>query len=217
MALIAWLSASQLTRRDTDRVSYHDDPIGYEARLTAKLAPARIRSTLAFAGLYQITNEMIRHAVTVKVREFFQTGFADGEWLYDETAYASDVLARAKGRFHASLLWLMDSGAISAEQADRLDAIYKHRNELAHELMTYIVDADREPDIELFIDAVTILKAIMRFWTSIEADYGTFEEFPDIDLDEVVPLSMAVLQQCFDAYAEDLEAVKDGDADGAAG
>jgi len=36
------------------------DPEAYRQRLEAKLPPLRIRATLAFAGLYQVTHELIR-------------------------------------------------------------------------------------------------------------------------------------------------------------
>jgi hypothetical protein len=35
---------------------------------------------------------------------------------------------------------------------------------------------------------------------SVEKDIGSFEDFGDVDLDEVTPLSLAVLQMCIDAY-----------------
>lgn len=189
-------------------MGYHDDPAGYEARLRAKLTPERMRATLAFAGLYQMTNEMIRHAVVDEVREFYANGIANGQITYNEPAYARDVLARGRNRFAASLAWLVNMGALTGEQADRLTAIYAHRNELTHELVRYIVDPDAEPDADLFIDALTILKAIRRFWTSVEADLGTFADHPDVELDDIVPLSLAVLQQCIDAYAAGIEDVQ---------
>jgi hypothetical protein len=34
---------------------------------------------------------------------------------------------------------------------------------------------------------------------------GSFEDFGDVDLDEVIPLSLMVLQQCIDARAAGLE------------
>ena len=52
------------------------------ARLEAKLQPERIRATLAFAGLYQITNELIENAVVEDVRQFYFRGF-------DETGFRS--------------------------------------------------------------------------------------------------------------------------------
>lgn len=103
------------------------------------------------------------------------------------------------------MLWLVEADALTLNQADRLTAIYSHRHELSHELIKYIIDPDFEPDMDLFADALTILKAIRRFWTSIEVDIGTFEDHGDVDLDEIVPLSLMALQQCIDAYVAGLD------------
>lgn len=194
-----------MTLAETDAVSYRDDPLGYEARLRAKLTPQRIRSTMSFAALYQMTHEMIQKSVLEEVHQFFRTGFADHEWVVDNARYAADVLSRDQNRFRASLGWLIEMGAVSTEQAEQLDGIYAHRHELTHELIKYIVDPDAEPDVDAFVRAVTILEDISRFWTEVEAGYGTFEDHPDVDLDEIVPLSMMVLQQCIDAYIDGLD------------
>ena len=60
--------------------------------------------------------------------------------------------------------------------------------------------------MDLFADAVTILKATRRFWTRIEKDIGSFEDFGDVDLEEVTPLSLAVLQMCIDSHVARLPA-----------
>lgn len=183
----------------------NQDPEVYRQRLEAKLRPERIRATLGFAGLYQMTYELIKTAVLNDVREFHWRGIEEGVIVYDEQAYAENVLIRApKNKFRASLLWLVEHDAITLAQADRLDDIYAHRHDLSHELIKYVVDPDFEPDIELLTDALTILKSIRRFWTSIEKDIGSFEEFGDVDLDEVTPLPLAVLQMCIDAHVAGL-------------
>lgn len=177
----------------------------YRQQLEAKLQPDRIRATLAFAGLYQVTHELLKAAVLDEVRNFFWRGVQDGKIVYDELAYDRDVLARApRSRFRASLLWLVEFDAITSAEANQLERIYAHRHELSHELLKYIVDPEFEPDVDLFNEALKILKAIRRFWTSIEADIGTFDEYSDVDLDEIVPLSLAVLQMCIDAYVDGL-------------
>lgn len=151
-----------------------------------------MRATLGFAGLYQMTHELIKTAVFDEVHEFYWRGVEDGAMVYDEQAYTENVLVRApKSKFRASLLWLVEGDAITLTQADRLEDIYAHRQDLSHELIKYIVDPDFEPDVELFTDALMILRAIRRFWTSIENDIGSFEDFGDVDLDEVMPLSLA--------------------------
>lgn len=185
----------------------NQDPEAYRQRLEAKLRPERIRATLGFAGLYQMTHELIKTAVLDEVREFYWRGIDDGAMVYDEQVYAEKVLARApNNKFRASLLWLIEGGAVTLAQADRLEDIYAHRHDLSHELIKYMVDPDFEPDVELFTDALTILKTIRRFWTSIERDIGTFKDFGDVNLDEVTPLSLAVLQMCIDAYVTGLPA-----------
>jgi hypothetical protein len=193
-------------------MAYADDPEGYRRKLEAKLAPERIRATLSFAGLYLLTHGLITNAVVEQTKGFF--GKVDDTWipLSGEQQFKKDVLARQKKPFKACLLWLVDTGAITGVQADRLDAIYEHRNDLAHELMKYIVEPDVEPDVGLFLDALAILADIQRFWTQVDKDLGTFEEYGDIDLDEVTPLSLAILSKCIDAYAGGLPDSTDGPA-----
>jgi hypothetical protein len=122
--------------------------------------------------------------------------------------YKTDVLslvgAGKNQKFKASLAWLVKSGAITQAQADRLDDIYDHRHDLTHELMKYIVDPDFEPDVDLFGDALQILAAIRRYWTQIEIEIGTFDDRPDVTVDDVVPGTLLVLQMCIEAYAAGL-------------
>ncbi len=53
-----------------------------------------MRATLAFAGLYQMTHELVKTAVLDEVHEFYW-GIEDGAMVYDEQAYAENVVARA--------------------------------------------------------------------------------------------------------------------------
>jgi hypothetical protein len=174
-------------------------------RLEAKLDPVHIRATLEFAGLYQITHELIKELVLDRVREFYWCGFRDGRHIYDEQRYAKNVLARApKNRFRASLLWLVDLNVITLKQADRLEEIYAFRHELTHELLKYIVDPGFEIDVQLFLDALSILGALSRFWTEVEIDIGSFEHLGKVDPDEAVWAPLFVLQLCIEAYTDGL-------------
>lgn len=183
------------------------------ARFEAKLEPERIRATLAFAGLYQMTHEMIKNAVVDQVRGFYLSGFDETGMQYDEESYASEVLNKAgkKRVFRSSLLWLVDGDAITLAQADRLDDIYQHRHELTHELGKYIVDIDFEPNVDLFIEAIAILRDITRFWTQMEIDIGSFDEHGRVSVDDVQAGSLMMLQMCIDAYAQGLAEEYDQD------
>ncbi|MGN7779308.1 hypothetical protein ACTJJE_07285 [Mycolicibacterium sp. 22603] len=195
-------------------MGYGDDPVGYEQRLRAKLKPDIIRGTLAFAGLYQITHEMIKHAVLDKVREFFCLDLnLDGTWSMapdEQEQYRLRVLSLAPNKFRASLLWLVNNDAITQVQADRLELIRDHRDDLVHELVKYVIDPDENPDADLLEDALNTLKDLHRFWIDVELSTGGFflpdgSDVGDVDPEEVMPLPLMILQQCLDAYLEGVE------------
>jgi len=186
-------------------------PEEYEQRLLAKLQPSTIRSTLSFAGLYQMTHEMLKHAILEKVRNFYCTGIDQDGFTFDERGYQGHVIEAARAeawiknnnqKFDASAAWLVRMEAITAGQAKSLQDIYNHRHELTHDLMSFIVDPDRNLDTQMFVDAVTILHDVHRFWLGVEKDIGMFEHLGDVSLDDITPASLALLQQCIDAYIE---------------
>jgi hypothetical protein len=196
-------------------MSYADDPLVRRERLETKLAPERIRSTLAFAAVYQMAHEMIKYAVVEKVKGFYgHSSLESGMWLWGQQGkdrYNREVLTLApKNLFRASLGWLQSGGAISEAQVARLDEIYGHRHELTHELAKFIVDVDSEPDVGLLTDAVQIMRDISRFWAQIEKDIGTFDDHGDVDVAAVQPGSLLVLEICIQAYVEGLEMLPAG-------
>ncbi|MBK9102633.1 MAG: hypothetical protein IPM90_14325 [Austwickia sp.] len=85
-----------------------------------------------------------------------------------------------------------------------LDKIYRHRHDLTHELGKYLVDPSFEPDLDLLVEALSILRSISRFWTQIEIDIGTFEDHGAVTVDDVTPTQLVVLQLCVDAYVDGL-------------
>ena len=57
----------------------------------------------------------------------------------------------------------------------------------------------------MFVDAVTILHDVHRFWVSVERDIGMFEHLGDVALEDITPASLVLLQQCINAFVEDLQ------------
>lgn len=195
-------------RHSESVTDYATDPKGYEERLLAKLQPARVRSTLAFTGLFQLTHEILKSMVLDDVKSFYGYTNLDGDvrWFPEggDVEYQRQVLNLHPNMFTASLLWLQEMDALTADQAARLDAIYDHRHDLTHELAKYLVDPNLEPDFDLFIEALKTLKALSRFWTEVEAGYGTFEDFPDLDLEAVKNGRMMLIELCISAYGDGL-------------
>lgn len=177
-------------------------PDDYEDRLRAKLTPERIRATLSFAGLVLIVYEMVKQAVVKDVREFYWSGFDESGMLYDEEGYTRDVRSLDKSLFRASAKWLVKSGAIADEQTEILERLYVHRKDIAHELAKYLIDVEHEPDADLFVEALEVLRDIRRFWTQIEIDIGSFADHGDVTVDDVQPLSLLALGKFIEAYSD---------------
>ncbi len=98
--------------------------------------------------------------------------------------------------------WLVKSGAIADEQTEILERLYVHRKDIAHELAKYLIDVEHEPDADLFIEALEVLRDIRRFWTQIEIDIGSFADHGDITVDDVQPLSLLALGTFIEAYSD---------------
>lgn len=133
---------------------------------------------------------MTKQAVVEDVRGFYCHGFNESRLTYDEQSYAREVInLDNKSRYRAPVKWLVKSDAIAEQQMEILERLYTHRKDIAHELAKYLVDVDFEPDIELFGQALVVLRDIRKFWTQIEIDIGSFEGHGEVTVDEVTPLS----------------------------
>ncbi|PPH96028.1 hypothetical protein C5C56_15470 [Rathayibacter sp. AY1D1] len=172
---------------------------------------------MSFAGLYQMTHEMIKKSVIDDVKAFYGYVKLDevGVWSNGDAgkeAYRRNVLDLApKKVFDASLLWLRAADAVTSEQMARLNDIYNYRHVLTHELVKFIIDVDFEPDIELLTDAIQILRALSRFWIQIEKDIGTFDTHGDVDIDSVESGPLLVLDMCIRAHIDGLDEISDSD------
>ncbi len=173
----------------------------YRELLNAKLAPANVLATLAFAGLIQITFELAKQAIVDGVRDFYTIGFTPRE-----DRYARDVLSlNPQSKFLSSAQWLVKNEAITGAQVEVLERLRKHRHDIAHELAKYLVDLDFEPDIMLFGEALGVLRDIHRFWIQIEIDIGSFEAHGDVTVDDAVPGVLIALQFFIDSYVDSIE------------
>jgi hypothetical protein len=188
-------------------------PDDYEDRLREKLAPERIRATLCFAGLVLVVYEMVKQAVVKDVREFYCRGFDETGMIYDEVEYDHKVRSLdRKSLFRASEKWLVESSAITQQQTEVLERLHKHRQDIAHELPKYLIDPDHDPDAELFLESLEVLADIRRFWTQIEIDIGSFEDFGDVTVDEVQPLSLSCLGLFIEAFGGSMKEAEAADA-----
>lgn len=154
----------------------------YEDRLRLKLAPATVGTALIRAGCFLSAYELIKSEVVDKVHGFFWCGFKDGKDLHDEARYRRDVLNRNPSRYRASCAWLVEMEALTSDQVEQLEAIHRHRQEIAHELPKLLIDPDFEVRTNLLLAAVDCLRSLGIFWGSISV--AADPEFDGVEVED---------------------------------
>ena len=88
---------------------------------------------LAYAGLVLVSFELVRSLIVRPIKDFYQ-GITFGPEM-PFVSYENDVLSRHKNEFEACLLYLKDfMQAIDAADVEAIQALRRHRNDLAHNL-----------------------------------------------------------------------------------
>ena len=106
------------------------------------LSTDELREALAYAGLVLVAFELVKSMIVKPIR-FFYHNMTFGEGM-PFRSYEEDVLSRHRNEFEACLLYLRDfMEAINSEDVMTIQALRKHRNDLAHDLV------GRLPDLRL--------------------------------------------------------------------
>jgi len=119
-------------------------------------------------------------------------GLSGKKWLYDDRAYDAEVLSRHNKVYEASCLWLADQGVFDEADVAELQRIREHRDRIAHELPSLMVDPAIDVDLELLARTRYHQGKVGRFWGSVNA---SLSEIPpdEIDYDGIVSMSMLLL------------------------
>lgn len=142
-----------------------------------------VGEVLAYAGLTLLAFELVHKMIVWPIKVFYQhTTFGAG---LPFKSYQEDVLSRHKNEFEACLLYLQDfMQALDAGDVATIQELRKHRNELAHDLVTRL-DTIRLRDFEpLFARVDRTIHKLSRYRAYIEI--GADPEFQGIDWDNAV-------------------------------
>ena len=162
------------------------------------LHPDTLKSNLLAISLFITAFENFKESVISKPISFFCNGFDENGYIVDKE-YETAVLSLAKNKLSATLLWLKELEAIDHSDIAKFNDIRNHRNEVAHETMAFLADADRDFDVTKFHDLIELFKKIETWWLIyFEASIN-----PDLlpegtDPNEVVSSSIWSLQLMLD-------------------
>lgn len=158
------------------------------------LDPDVVKKNLQLASLCLTAYEFLNDSIIERVRGFFTNRFDEKGRILDED-YALRVLSKAKHVFEASCLWLVECGAITAQEKDEILRLREYRNEVAHKLPRILIDPDYQVDrtnlerMRYFVDKID------RWWIEIEADVNP--DFADADIGSAESLKMILLSYLF--------------------
>ena len=164
----------------------------YAKRLQDKIQPENVATALVRAGAFLTGYELVKTAIVDEVKGFFVQGF-DQDRLIPSKDYERKVLPLGRNVFEASVNWLVQMEALTQGQADSLDSIRSHRHELAHELARFIVDPDADVSVDRLTELQGFMRSLDRFWGGINVDTDPDFAGVDVDRDDIVSGSGALL------------------------
>ena len=103
-------------------------------RSVQDLSSEDLTRVLTYAGFVLVTYELVKSMIVKPIKLFYQySTFGEGMPF---SSYEKDVLSRHRNEFEACLFYLRDfMEAIDSADVLTIQALRKHRNDLAHDLV----------------------------------------------------------------------------------
>lgn len=142
-----------------------------------------IRSNLVLSALYLTAYEVLKGSIITSILDFFATEVgADGRSIPSEQ-YKIEVKEAHKDLLYASCLWLLRNEAITEQDVVDIRRIREHRNQVAHELPSILIEKDLNIEFGLFLRMRELLEKIEKWWV-INVDIPANPDFDGKEVDE---------------------------------
>ena len=163
------------------------------------LDPVVLKDRLARVSMFIAVYESFRDTIIQNVKYFYWSGFGDGKEFFRD--YERRVLSKPtsrKGRtLKGTLLWLVEVGAMSEEDAHHFDSMTDMRNRLAHDMLTVLWEGLPEGMEQLHVTMLELYTKTVRWWfREIEAPTNpdlTSEQYENISWESVTTPALVVL------------------------
>lgn len=145
-------------------------------RLRAKMAPEAMAVAMVRAGAILTGYELVKSSILEQPKSLLANEWNSTGQPVIGAEYRSKVLTGGRNAWTGSCAWLVEAGALTAEQVEALDRIRAHRGDVAHELARLLVDPDADVEAGMLVELRSIMRSLDRFWGAIEVDIN-----PDFD------------------------------------
>lgn len=156
-----------------------------------------VKARLIDAALYLMAFHLLKSSIVEGVRGFFVDGF-DGKEMILSDEYENGVLSKSKYKFEASLIFLLETDAITQTDIDEIHELRDYRNKLAHDIPSSIYQKESLVDPKKIERAGYFLNKIDNFWGRVEADINPEFAGQEVDYEGIKSLRSIV----FDHIAE---------------
>lgn len=154
------------------------------------LHPKTLKTNLMSISLFITAFEVFKANIIEKPETFYLKGFDENGLIIDEKRYNDQVLSLSsrKNKLYASLHWFERRGAITNSDIEFFDEIRKHRNEIAHEPMCFLIEHKKNLELSKFKDLIKLFSKIEKWWLiNFEAAIDP-KVFPEgVKPEEVIP------------------------------
>ncbi len=138
----------------------------------AELTEEELTRSLAYAGFILVAFELVKSLIVKPIRTLY-SDVTFGEGMPFKT-YEEDVLFRHKNEFEACLLYLRDfMEAIDSDDLLAIQALRKHRNDLAHDFVNKLHNMEIKSYAPLLEKANKVLFKLSNYRTYIEIGADT--------------------------------------------
>lgn len=158
------------------------------------LNPEILKTKLISASIYLAAFEILKDSIIERIETFFTDGCGpQGNILSPK--YETEVKSRHKSKVRASLEWLKEQEAITAEDIEAFDKIRESRNEVAHEMPNLLGGESFVKFAQQFEQMVALLRKIEVWWiVNVELDINPDFRDAVIDEDGIIPGPLLTLQ-----------------------
>lgn len=159
------------------------------------LNPAVLRPRLLAASVFITGFESLKVAIVDRLSGLYWRGFnQEGEEI--DPRYDVEVRSRHRSLVRASLMWLVEEGAIEQTDLDTYDRVRVCRNLLAHELLDVVSSQGLPEDFDIrFEELIELLRKIEVWWIqNVELAINPVYVGQEVDPAEIVPGRLIALQ-----------------------
>lgn len=167
------------------------------------LNPQSLKNNLIKCSVYIVFFEKLKESIVEKIKDFYWTGYENGKDIIDEK-YKKRFYKQGVDIFDESLNWLIEHGAISNTDKQKIIELKNHRNEIAHEMANFIASNEKDVKETLLLECYEILSKIDKWWI-VEVELPTNPESMQIDPNTIdykgiFSGNMALLQLLYMVY-----------------